>query len=233
MISSNLRFSAEASPPILPAILFALYAQTKVSSTFNKYKNVYNRRGLTSQEVARRILDENGLTNVTIEHISGNLTDHFDPSVNVVRLSDSVYNSNSVAAIGVAAHEVGHAIQHATEYSPIKIRNAILPIVNIGSNLATPIVIAGLIFSFQPLISIGIFLFTFIVFFQAITLPVEFNASSRALQTLESFNILDVDELQQSKSVLRAAAMTYVAALLSALLSLVRLLIISNGRRRD
>lgn len=218
---------------ILPAILFALYAQTKVSSTFNKYKNVYNRRGLTSQEVARRILDENGLTNVTIEHISGNLTDHFDPSVNVVRLSDSVYNSNSVAAIGVAAHEVGHAIQHATEYSPIKIRNAILPIVNIGSNLATPIVIAGLIFSFQPLISIGIFLFTFIVFFQAITLPVEFNASSRALQTLESFNILDVDELQQSKSVLRAAAMTYVAALLSALLSLVRLLIISNGRRRD
>ena len=218
---------------ILPAILFALYVQTKVSSTFNKYKNVYNRRGLTSQEVARRILDENGLTNVTIEHISGNLTDHFDPSVNVVRLSDSVYNRNSVAAIGVAAHEVGHAIQHATEYSPIKIRNDILPIVNIGSNLATPIVIAGLIFSFQPLISIGIFLFTFIVFFQAITLPVEFNASSRALQTLESFNILDVDELQQSKSVLRAAAMTYVAALLSALLSLVRLLIISNGRRRD
>ncbi|MEG0614340.1 MAG: zinc metallopeptidase [Oscillospiraceae bacterium] len=216
---------------IIPALIFAFYAQMKVKSTFDKYSAVYNRRGLRAEDAARQILDENGLTNVRIERVSGNLTDHYDPRTNVVALSNSVYGSTSVSAIGVAAHEVGHAIQHAEGYTPIVIRNAILPVVNIGSNLAVPLVIAGFIFSFQPLVTFGIFLYAGIVLFQAITLPVELNASSRAIKTLENYNMLDVDELKNSRSVLTAAAMTYVAALLSALLSLLRLIFIS--RRRD
>lgn len=218
---------------VLPAILFALIAQLMVSSAFNKYKTVYSRRGLPAREVARRILDDNGLHHVTIEPVAGKLTDHFDPRTNVVRLSESVYNSTSVASIGVAAHEVGHAVQHANGYLPIKARNAILPVANFGSMLAMPIVVAGLVLSAQFLISAGIFLFTFIVLFQAVTLPVEFNASARALKTLEQHHILDEDELKQSRSVLRAAAMTYVAALLSSLLSLLRLILLSNSRRRN
>lgn len=218
---------------LIPAIIFSLYAQAMVKSTYAKYKTVYNRRGLTGQQVARQILDDNGLYNVQIEHINGELSDHFDPRTNVVRLSDSVYNSTSVAAVGVAAHEVGHAIQHANGYAPIKIRNAVIPITNIGSFLAFPLVLLGIIFaSLDFLIPIGIFLFCFVVFFQAVTLPVEFNASNRALQTLESHNILEDDELGKSKAVLRAAAMTYVAALVSSLLSLLRLLLLAN-RRRD
>ena len=217
---------------ILPAILFALFAQAKVSSTFNKYKLVYSRRGFTAQEVARQILDDNGLYNVPVDLVSGNLTDHYDPQSNVVRLSESVYGSASVASIGIAAHEVGHAIQHAKGYVPIKVRNTIIPLANFGSSLAMPLVLVGLIFAIQPLITVGIFLFTFIVLFQAVTLPVEFNASSRALKTLEQFHILDEDELKKSKSVLTAAAMTYVAALLSSLLSLLRLILLSNRRRR-
>lgn len=217
---------------LIPAIIFALYAQTKVSSTFKKYQSVNNRRGMTGQEVARQILDDNGLFNVPVEHVAGNLTDHFDPRTNVVRLSDSVYSSTSVSAIGVAAHEVGHAVQHATGYAPIKIRNAILPITQLGSTLAMPIVLIGLIFTLQPLITVGIFLFAFVTLFQAVTLPVEFNASSRALQTLDSHNILEEDELRMSRKVLTAAAMTYVAALLSSLLSLLRLILLSNRRRR-
>lgn len=218
---------------IIPAIIFAIFAQYKVSSTFKKYKTTYSRSGLTGEMVARQILDENGLTNVKIERTPGELSDHFDPRTNVVRLSDSTYNSKSVAAIGVAAHEVGHAIQHAEGYAPIKIRNAVLPITNIGSYLAMPLVLAGLIFSMQPLITVGIFLYTFIVIFQGVTLPVEFNASSRAMKTLENYGILEGDEILKSKAVLSAAAMTYVAALLSSLLSLLRLLILANRRRGD
>lgn len=217
---------------IIPAIIFAMYAQAKVSSTFKKYQSVNNRRGLTGQEVARQILDDNGLFTVAVERVAGNLTDHFDPKSNFVRLSESVYSSTSVSAIGVAAHEVGHAVQHATGYAPIKIRNAILPVSQFGSALAMPIVLIGLIFTLQPLITVGIFLFAAVTLFQAVTLPVEFNASSRALQTLESHNILEEDELQKSRKVLKAAAMTYVAALLSSLLSLLRLIILSNRRRR-
>lgn len=219
---------------VIPAIIFALIAQLMVKSSFNKYSKVKNEYGYTARDVARRILDDNGLHNVNIEHINGNLTDHFDPSSNVIRLSDTVYSSTSVAAIGVAAHEVGHAIQHAQGYSPIKIRQAIIPVTRIGSNLAVPLVIIGMIFSaLEWLIPVGIFLYTGVVFFQAVTLPVEFNASSRALKTLESNNILQPGEIKMSRKVLTAAAMTYVAAMFSSLMSLLRLILIANrGRRR-
>lgn len=215
---------------ILPAIIFAMIAQISLNSTFSKYKNVYSQRGLTAAEVARQILDDNGLYNVRIEHIAGNLTDHFDPRSQVVRLSDTVYNSTSVASIGVAAHEVGHAIQHATDYAPIKWRNMILPIANVGSKAAMPLILLGFVFSWQTLVTAGIMLYSAIVLFQAVTLPVEFNASSRALRTLEERYILVGDELKGAGKVLRAAAMTYVAGMLSALLSLLRLIAISRRR---
>ncbi len=219
---------------VLPAIIFALIAQLMVKSTFNKYSNVKNGYGYTARDIARRILDDNGLCNVAIEHISGNLTDHYDPSSNVIRLSDTVYNSTSVAAIGVAAHEVGHAIQHAQGYTPIKIRQAIIPITQIGSKLAIPLVLIGFVFSaFEWLIPVGIFLYTGVVLFQAVTLPVEFNASSRALKTLDENNILQSDEVKMSQKVLTAAAMTYVAAMFSSLMSLLRLILLANrGKRR-
>lgn len=219
---------------VLPAIIFALIAQVMVKSTFSKYSNESNQHGYTAKEVARKILDENGLYNVSIEYISGNLTDHYDPSANVIRLSDSVYNSTSVAAIGVAAHEVGHAIQHAQGYSPIKIRQAIIPITQIGSRLAVPLVLIGMLISaFQWLIPVGIFLYAGVVLFQAVTLPVEFNASGRALKTLDENVILYKDEVRMAKKVLTAAAMTYVAAMFSSLMSLLRLILLSNrGRRR-
>ncbi|MDE6764404.1 MAG: zinc metallopeptidase [Oscillospiraceae bacterium] len=219
---------------VLPAIIFALIAQIMVKTTFSKYSSENNQHGYTAKEVARKILDENGLYNVSIEYISGNLTDHFDPSSNVIRLSDSVYNSTSVAAIGVAAHEVGHAIQHAKGYTPIKIRQAIIPITQIGSNLAVPLVLIGVLFgAFQWLIPVGIFLYAGVVLFQAVTLPVEFNASSRALKTLDENVILYKNEVRMAKKVLTAAAMTYVAAMFSSLMSLLRLIMLSNrGRRR-
>ena len=219
---------------VLPAVIFALIAQIMVKSTFNKYSKVKNEYGYTARDVARRILDNNGLYNINIEHISGSLTDHYDPSSNVIRLSDTVYNSTSVAAIGVAAHEVGHAIQHSQGYSPIKIRQAVIPITRIGSSLSVPLVLIGLLFSaLEWLIPVGIFLYTGFVFFQAITLPVEFNASSRALKTLANNNILQPGEVKMSKKVLTAAAMTYVAAMFSSLMSLLRLILIANrGRRR-
>ena len=217
---------------LIPAIIFSLYAQIRVKSVFAKYENTKNYRGYTGSEVARMILDNNGLSDICIEHVSGRLTDYYDPRAKIIRLSDTVYDSRSVAAIGVAAHEAGHAVQYATDYSPIKIRNAVIPITNIGSRLAVPIVVLGLIFSsLKFLIPVGIFLFCFVVFFQAVTLPVEFNASKRALETLRDFNILEDEELKKSKAVLNAAAMTYVAALAASLLSLVRLLLLANRRR--
>lgn len=217
---------------IIPAIIFALIAQINVKSTFEKYSKIKNGRGFTGRDVARQILDNNGLYNVRIEHVSGKLSDHYDPRTNVVRLSDSVYNSSSVAAIGVAAHEVGHAIQHSQGYTPIKIRSAIIPVTQIGSNLAMPLVILGLILSIQSFITFGILLFTTVVFFQAVTLPVEFNASRRALATLKDSFILEGEELAQSKKVLTAAALTYVAALFSSIMSLLRLILLSNRRKR-
>lgn len=217
---------------LLPAIIFALWAQFRVQSTFNKYSKVENSRGLTGHEIARQILDENGLFDVKIEHINGNMTDHYDPKSRVVRLSDTVYSSTSVAALGVAAHEVGHAIQHAQNYLPIKIRSALVPITNVGSTAGIWIVLLGLLFSAPILQVVGVVLFASVTVFQLVTLPVEFNASSRALATLEKYNILYDDELRGSKKVLNAAAMTYVAALVSAIASLLRVLALIN-RRRD
>lgn len=217
---------------LIPAIIFSIIAQIMVKSAFSKYSKVRNSRGLTGADAAREILDRNGLTNVRIEHISGSLTDHYDPKANVIRLSDDVYGSATVAAVGVAAHEAGHAVQYAEGYYPIKIRNAIIPVTRFGSSLSTPLVILGLVLSWDFIITAGILLFCAVVLFQAITLPVEFNASGRALKTLRSSHFLEDDEMKGARSVLTAAAMTYVAAMLSALLSLVRLLVISGRRRR-
>ncbi|MBQ9736860.1 MAG: zinc metallopeptidase [Clostridia bacterium] len=219
---------------VMPALIFAMYAQTKVNSTFNKYKAVGNRNGYTGAEIARRILDMNGLQRVVVERVSGNLTDHYDPKANVVRLSDATYSSTSVAAIGVAAHEVGHAVQHAEGYSPIKVRNAIVPVVQIASYAAWPLAIFGVLFSFSGLANFGVILFGLVVLFQLITLPVEFNASGRALKTLGDKQILNGEELAASKKVLSAAAMTYVASAVVAIANLLRLLsIVGFGRSRD
>lgn len=221
---------------MIPVLLFTLWAQFRVKSTFSKYSKVYSSRGFTGYDVARKILDDNGLNNVQIERIQGKLSDHYDPRTNVVRLSDEVYGSQSVAAIGVAAHEVGHAIQHATGYTPVKIRTALVPVTNIGSNLGIWIVFIGIILSMTPLAYFGIILFGFATVFQLVTLPVEFNASSRALKTLDSYHILDDDELSGSKKVLNAAALTYVAALAASIMTLLRLVLrvmLSSNRRDD
>ena len=216
---------------LIPAIIFSLIAQGMVKSTFSKFSKVSNSRGLTGFDAARAILDRNGLSHIRIERVGGELTDHYDPRANVIRLSDSVYGSTSVAAVGVAAHEAGHAVQYAVGYSPIKLRNSIIPITQFGSSLSTPLVILGIVFSWDFLITAGILLFCGVVLFQAVTLPVEFNASRRAITTLRDDAFLDDDELRGAKKVLTAAAMTYVAAMVSALLSLVRLLVLSKRRR--
>lgn len=213
---------------LIPALIFSLIAQLMVKGAFSKYSGVRNSRGYTGADAARAILDRNGLSYIRIEHINGELTDHYDPSANVIRLSDSVYNNDSVAAVGVAAHEAGHAVQYAEGYGPIKVRSAIIPITQFGSNLSTPLVILGIIFSSNVLITAGILLFCTVVLFQAITLPVEFNASGRALKVLREEHFLDDDEMNGAKSVLTAAALTYVAAMFSALASLARLLLIRN-----
>lgn len=217
---------------VLPAVIFALWAQFNVKSTFSKYSKIASRSGMTGFDSARRILDANGLGSVRIAHVSGDLTDHYNPTDNTIYLSDSVYGSNSAAAIGVAAHEAGHAVQHATGYTPIKIRSAIIPITNIGSNLAMPLIILGIILSFQTLAYIGVAAFGLSTLFQLVTLPVEFDASGRALKALEGS--LDGEDLASARKVLRAAALTYVAALAVSLVNLLRLLIIvaGNDRRR-
>lgn len=215
---------------LIISVIFSIAAQQLVRSSFKKYSNIRCSRGLTGADAARVILDQNGLYNIGVEHISGELTDHYDPTANVIRLSDSVYGSTSVAAVGVAAHEAGHAVQHSVGYTPIKIRSAIIPITQIGAKLTTPLVLLGLILSWGVLIDIGIIVFCAVVFFQAVTLPVEFNASGRALSILEENHILDGDELTGAKKVLTAAALTYVAALASALISLLRLLALRNRR---
>lgn len=220
---------------LIPALLFGLYAQFKVNSTYSKYQKVNNSRGWTAAEVARKILDDNGLYDVNIAHIAGNLTDNYNPKTNTVSLSDSVYSSTAVAAIGVAAHECGHAVQHAEQYTPIKIRSALVPVTNFGSSFGVIILAIGLIFSSYNIAMIGVLLYSLMAVFQAVTLPVEFNASSRALTTLREQNMLEDDELKMSKKVLSAAAMTYVAALVSSISTIFRLLLIVNRgtRRRD
>ena len=220
---------------VLPAIIFSLIASSKVNSTFKKYSKVRAASGMTGAEVARRILDANGLSNVSIEQVSGSLTDHYDPRANVIRLSQPVYGSSSVAAIGVAAHETGHAVQYAVGYSPIKLRAAIIPMTNIGSKLAMPLIILGLILSataakYITIAYAGIICFSLSALFQLVTLPVEFNASRRALDTIESFGVLSSSEQEGARKVLSAAAMTYVAALAVSLAQLLRLLLMVQRR---
>lgn len=218
---------------VVPCILLSMWAQHTVNSTFNRYSRVYSRRGMTGAQAAAAVLRQNGVNNVQIEHISGKLSDHFDPSSNVIRLSDSVYSSTSVAAIGVAAHEAGHAVQYAVGYTPMKVRAAIIPLTKFGSTLAWPLIILGLILNFSELMIAGVLLFGTATLFQLVTLPVEINASRRALQTISNAGLLYEDEYPAAKKTLTAAAMTYVAALAVSAAQFLRLLLIFGGRRRN
>lgn len=221
---------------LIPVLIFSLWAQFKVQSTFKKYNAVRNARGMTGYDAARLILDRNGLYGVQIERVRGNLTDHYDPKANVIRLSDSVYGTASIAAVGVAAHEAGHAVQYAVQYKPIRLRASIVGLTQFASQWSVYILLIGLLLSNGLLAYIGFWLYAVVAFFQLVTLPVEFNASSRALQALETGGALDRDELSGAKKVLSAAAMTYVAALLSAVVQLMRLWMIlsrgNNNKRR-
>ena len=219
---------------VLIGAAISAIASANVSGTFNRFSTVGNARRMTAQEAAAQILRRAGIHDVRIERIRGNLTDHYSPNEKVLRLSDSVYGSTSVAAIGVAAHECGHAIQHAQGYGALKLRSAAVPVANIGSRLSWPIILLGLALGALELARAGVFLFTFVVLFQLITLPVEFNASNRALRILEDSSMLDGTELSGAAKVLRAAALTYVAALFSSVLQLLRLFLLVNrgGRRR-
>lgn len=222
---------------VLPCILLSLWASSSVKSTFRRYSTQYSTRRITGADAAARVLRNNGVQNVRIERISGNLTDHFDPKTNVIRLSDSVYDSTSTAAIGVACHEAGHAVQYATHYAPIKLRAAIIPITNFGSKLAMPLILIGILLSFAgnlsyTLVYLGIACFSLSLIFQLITLPVEFNASRRAIRAIEDAGILSAQELIGARKTLKAAAMTYVAATAVSLAQLLRLILLFGGRRR-
>ena len=216
---------------LLPAILFALWAQSRVKSTYAQYSTVF--AGLTGAEAARMVLEMNGVTGVDIRPIAGELTDHFDPKTNTISRSKGVYNVTSVAAVGVAAHEAGHAVQYAQGYGPIKIRTAIIPVTNIGSYLSWPLLLIGVLLGSETLAMAGVLLFCAVVAFQLVTLPVEFNASNRALDALGASGFLKEEQLDGAGKVLRAAAMTYVAALAQAMAQLLRLLMIANRSRRD
>ncbi|MEA4920580.1 MAG: zinc metallopeptidase [Clostridiaceae bacterium] len=218
---------------VLPAIIFAMIAQGRVTSAFNRYSKERTRKGITGADAARAVLQANGVSDVRIEMVAGNLTDHYDPRTNVIRLSENVYNADTVAAVGVAAHEAGHAVQYAYGYVPIKIRSAIIPVSQIGSTLAMPMIFIGIILNAFSLIKIGIVFFAAAVVFQLITLPVEFNASNRAIDAIASTGILYEDELPGAQKTLSAAALTYVAALLVSLAQFIRLLLIFGGGRRN
>ena len=218
---------------VVPMIILSVICQAKVSSAFNKYNKVSTSRGLTGAEAARNLLKRNGIMDVTIERVRGNLTDHYDPRKKVLRLSDHVYSGSSVAALGVAAHETGHAVQHAESYGPIVLRGTLVPAANVGSMAGPYLALIGFFFNSDLMITIGILLFSVAVIFYLITLPVEFNASSRALEMLERDGMLSSAELNGSKKVLDAAALTYVASALVAVMSLARLLLLSRNRRRD
>ena len=217
---------------IIPALLLSMWAQHRVNSTFSEYSRVAARSNVTADNVARMLLTLYGMGNMPINHVSGNLTDHYNPQNKTLNLSDSVYNSRSIASIGVAAHEVGHAIQHNEAYTPLLFRNSIVPVVNIASTASMPLFMIGLIAGMMSLVNIGIILFTGTLIFHLVTLPVEINASSRALTLLEQTHTLNSQELAGAKKVLTAAAWTYIAAALMSLLQLVRLLMIRNSRRR-
>lgn len=222
---------------VLPCLLLSLWASARVNSTFKKYSQQMSYRQITGAQAAQRVLQANGVYGVRIEHVSGNLTDHFDPKTNVIRLSDNVYSNTSTAAIGVACHEAGHAVQYAQSYFPIKIRTAIIPITNFGSRLAMPLILLGLLFSAfgsfsSTLVYIGIACFGLSLVFQLITLPVEFNASRRALEAIENGQLLSENELRGARKTLSAAAMTYVAATAVSLAQLLRLIALFGGRRQ-
>lgn len=217
---------------MLPGIIIALWASFRVKSAFNKYSRVTNSRGLTGAMAAERVLQMNGVNGVRIERVSGNLTDHYDPRTNVIRLSDSVYDSASVAAVGVAAHEAGHAVQYAKNYAPIKLRAAIIPICNFGSQLSLPLIILGSILLSDLLVGIGIALFSLSVIFQLVTLPVEFNANRRAIEAVSDGALLADGEVKGARKVLSAAAMTYVASLLQSLLILLYYITRYGNRRK-
>ena len=223
---------------VMPFVILSIWASTNVNSTFKRYSKVYSRRGLTGAQAAEQVLRNNGVRDVRIERVSGNLTDHFDPKTNVIRLSDNVYSNTSAAAIGVACHEAGHAVQYAQNYGPIKLRAAIIPVTNIGSMLAMPLIMLGLVLNFMTEFSytfvyIGIGCFGLSLLFQLITLPVEFNASHRAVAAISGAGLLDKQELDGAKKTLRAAALTYVAAAAVSLMQLLRLILIFGGRRDD
>lgn len=220
---------------VLPCLILAMWASANVNSTFKRYSTQYSLRRITGADAARRVLAANGVAGVRIERVSGNLTDHYDPRANVIRLSDNVYDSTSTAAIGVACHEAGHAVQYARNYAPIKLRAAIVPITNFGSKLAMPLILLGLVLSFlgsfsYTLVYVGIACFGLSVVFQLVTLPVEFNASHRALQAIEQGGLLTQEEQKGARKTLTAAALTYVAATATALAQLLRLLILFGGR---
>ena len=222
---------------VLPCMIFAMVASARVNSTFKKYSTQYSRRRLTGAEAAQRVLQHNGVTGVRIERVSGSLTDHYDPRTNVIRLSDSVYTSTSTAAIGVAAHEAGHAVQYARDYAPIKLRAAIIPLTNFGSRLTMPLILLGLLLTAMGslstmLVYLGIAAFGLSFLFQVVTLPVEFNASRRAMEAIEGANLLTEEEQRGAKKTLQAAAMTYVAATAVALAQLLRLIMLFGNRRR-
>lgn len=216
---------------IIIALLISLAVQMNMKGTFQKYSRVRSERGMTGAQAAERILHNAGIYNVRVERIHGNLNDHYDPRTKVIKLSDSIYGSNSLAAVGVAAHECGHAIQDATGYAPLGIRSALVPAANLGSQLSWPLFLIGLIFFMKPLLTAGIILFCAALLFQIVTLPVEFNASGRALRTLEQTGIMAPQEIRDTRKVLGAAAMTYVAAVAASLLQLLRLVLLS--RRSD
>lgn len=219
---------------VIIGLIICLLAQAKMKSTFGKYSRVRNHSGMTGREAAERILRSAGIHDVQVEHVPGNLTDHYDPRSKVLRLSDATYNSSSVAALGVAAHECGHAIQHDTGYVPLQIRGALVPVVNFGSAIAWPLIIIGLFFSSRSsmvFLNLGVLAFSLAVLFQIVTLPVEFNASSRAIHILGGSGILYEDEVNATKKVLFAAALTYVAGAVSAVLQLLRIVLLANNRR--
>ena len=223
---------------VLPFVILSIWASSNVNSTFRKYAQQMSRRHISGAQAAQRVLTANGVTGVRIERVRGNLTDHFDPRTNVIRLSDSVYDSTSTAAIGVACHEAGHAVQYAQHYAPIKLRAAIIPVTNIGSKLAMPLILLGVLFSAfgymsYSLVYLGIACFGLSLLFQLVTLPVEFNASRRAMAAIESAGILTDEEQKGARKTLTAAAMTYVAATALALMQLLRLIMLFGGRNRD
>jgi len=222
---------------VLPCLILSLWASSSVKNTFRRYSTQYSTRRITGADAAQRVLRSHGVHNVRIERVAGNLTDHFDPKTNVIRLSDSVYDSTSTAAIGVACHEAGHAVQYATNYAPIKLRAAIIPITNFGSKLAMPLILLGIVLSFlgnfsYTLVYLGIACFGLSLVFQLVTLPVEFNASRRAIRAIDDNAILTQQELAGAKKTLKAAAMTYVAATAVSLAQLLRLIVLFGGRRR-